>query len=265
MSIINFVLSVILKPFLKYKFLLYQLVQREIKARYKQSVIGYFWVILNPLVLMAIYTFVFSVVFKFPVNIPYPLFLFAALLPWNFLQNGIMTATNSLVTNDILLKKVAFPREVIPYSVLIAKGVDFVFSLILFVLLLIFYKINLSVTAFMIIPILFIQVILMTGLSLILSTFNLFYRDIQYLTNLVLMVWMYMSPVVYPLSMVPEKYVWAYKLNPMVGIIEGYRSVLFGYPIEYSIIGWAFVVSLFVLILGFVVFKKFEKIFADIV
>jgi len=255
----------IFKPFYKYKFLLYQLVQREIKARYKQSVVGYFWVILNPLVLMAVYTFVFSVVFRFPVDIPYPLFLFAALLPWNFLQQGIMSATNSLVNNDILLKKVAFPREVIPYSVLIAKGVDFVFSLLLFLLLIVVFKVNLSASIILFIPILLIQVILMTGLALLLSTFNLFYRDIQYLTNLVLMVWMYMSPVVYPLSMVPAKYIWLYKLNPMVGIIEGYRAVIFGYPLEYSILSWALFVSLISLLLGFLVFKKFEKVFADIV
>jgi ABC-type polysaccharide/polyol phosphate export permease len=255
----------IFKPFYKYKFLLYQLVQREIKARYKQSVVGYFWVILNPLVLMAVYTFVFSVVFRFPVDIPYPLFLFAALLPWNFLQQGIMSATNSLVNNDILLKKVAFPREVIPYSVLIAKGVDFLFSLLLFLLLIIVFKVNLSASIILFIPILIIQVILMTGLALLLSTFNLFYRDIQYLTNLVLMVWMYMSPVVYPLSMVPAKYIWLYKLNPMVGIIEGYRAVIFGYPLEYSILSWALFVSLITLLLGFLVFKKFEKVFADIV
>ena len=255
----------IFKPFYKYKFLLYQLVQREIKARYKQSVVGYFWVILNPLVLMAVYTFVFSVVFRFPIDIPYPLFLFAALLPWNFLQQGIMSATNSLVNNDILLKKVAFPREVIPYSVLIAKGVDFLFSLLLFLLLIIVFKVNLSASIILFIPILLIQVILMTGLALLLSTFNLFYRDIQYLTNLVLMVWMYMSPVVYPLSMVPAKYIWLYKLNPMVGIIEGYRAVIFGYPLEYSILSWALFVSLISLLLGFLVFKKFEKVFADIV
>jgi len=261
----NFVINTVFKPFYKYKFLLSQLVQREIKARYKQSVIGYFWVILNPLVLMAVYTFVFSIVFRFPVEIPYPLFLFAALLPWNFLQQGIMSATNSLVNNDILLKKVAFPREVIPYSVLIAKGVDFIFSLLLFVLLIIIFKVNLSVSIVLFIPILIIQVILMTGLALLLSTFNLFYRDIQYLTNLILMVWMYMSPVVYPLSMVPEKYIWLYKLNPMVGIIEGYRAAIFGYPLEYSIVGWALLVSLIILLVGFLVFKKFEKVFADIV
>jgi lipopolysaccharide transport system permease protein len=255
----------ILKPFYKYKFLLYQLVQREIKARYKQSVIGYFWVILNPLVLMAVYTFVFSVVFRFPVEIPYPLFLFAALLPWNFLQQGVMSATNSLVSNDILLKKVAFPREVIPYSVLMAKGVDFLFSVLLFFALIIVYRVPLSLTALLFIPIMLIQVILMTGLSLLLSTFNLFYRDIQYLTNLVLMVWMYMSPVVYPLSMVPTKYVWLYKLNPMVGIIEGYRAVLFGYPIEYPILASALFISLVTLLLGFLLFKKFEKVFADVV
>lgn len=255
----------ILQPFSNYKYLLYQLVQREIKARYKQSIIGYFWVILNPLALMAVYTFVFSIVFRFPVDIPYPIFLFASLLPWNFLQQGITSATNSLVDNAILLKKVAFPREIIPYSVLVAKSVDFLFSVLLFFLLLLIYQMPLSSTAFLFIPIFIIQVVLMTGLSLILSTFNLFYRDIQYLTSLLLMIWMYLSPVVYPLSMVPVKYIWLYKLNPMVGIIEGYRAALFGNPIEYTILGWSAMISLIVLFLGFIIFRKYEARFADIV
>lgn len=255
----------VLDPFVKYQFLLFQLVQREIKARYKQSIIGYFWVILNPIVLMAIYTFVFSVVFRFPVDIPYPLFLLAALLPWTFLQTGIMSATNSLVNNDILLKKVAFPREIIPYSVLFAKGVDFVFSILIYIVLMVIFQVPLTSTTILFLPILIIQILLMTGLSLILSTFNLFYRDIQYLTNLVLMVWMYMSPVVYPLSMVPDKYVGLYKLNPMVGIIEGYRSVLFGFPIDTGNILWAMFTSTLILIIGYLVFKKSERVFADVV
>lgn len=258
-------IATLLRPLVSHKYLLYQLVQREIKARYKQSIIGYFWVLLNPLAQMLIYTFVFSIVFKFHVEIPYPLFLFAALLPWTLLQGVITAGTASLVDNKVLLKKVAFPREIIPYSALFAKLIDFFFASIIFIILMIFYKINFGNTALLFIPIFLIQVILMAGLSLLLSTFNLFYRDIQYLANLVLMIWMYLTPVVYPLSLVPEKYVWYYKLNPMVGIIEGYRSALFGYQFEPVIIYWSLFVSILIFILGFLIFKKSEKVFADIV
>ena len=252
----------LLRPFSQHKYLLYQLTQREIKARYKQSIVGYAWVLLNPLAQMAIYVFVFSVIFRFPTNnIPYPVYLFAALLPWTTLQVSINTATQSLVDNASLLKKVAFPREIIPYSVILAKLVDFCFSLIVFAFLLLFFRVSLASTAILFLPLFILQILLSTGISLLLTAFNLFFRDIQYLANLLLMMWMYLTPVVYPMSLVPAKYVNFYKLNPMVGIVEGYRSALFGNPFEWSIIAWSTFCSIFIFLLGFLVFKKLEKYF----
>ena len=253
-------------PFVSHKYLLYQLTQREIKARYKQSFIGYAWVLLNPLAQMMVYTFVFSVVFRFPTGgIPYPVFLFAALLPWNTLQITLNTATQSLVSNSALLRKVWFPREIIPYSVVVSKIIDFSFSSFVFFALMLFYKVPLSKTTLLFIPLFFIQVILMTGMSFFLSTFNLFYRDVQYLANLMLMIWMYMTPVVYPMSLVPERFIFIYKLNPMVGLVEGYRAALFSLPFEPSLIFLSLFVSTIIFILGYITFKKSEKIFADIV
>ncbi len=257
--------QLLIQPFVTHKYLLLQLVQREIKARYKQSIIGYFWVVLNPLAQMLVYTFVFSIVFRFPSEIPYPLFLFAALLPWTQLQTTISAATNSLVSNDVLLKKVAFPREVIPYSVVISKLLDFIFASLIFIIMMVLYKQPFLLSSLYFFALFFVQIILMTGISLLLSALNLFYRDIQYLTTLVLMIWMYMTPVVYPLSLVPAEYIWIYKLNPMVGLIEGYRSALFGFPFETSIISWSVFISLALFIIGFVVFKRTEKVFADVV
>lgn len=253
------------KPITTHKYLLQQLIQREVKARYKQSIIGYFWVVLNPIAQMLVYTFVFSMVFKFPTTVPYPLFLFSALLPWTLLQGVIITATNSLVVNDVLIKKVAFPREIIPYSVIFAKMIDFLFSSLMFLALMLFYGISFSSMSLLFIPLFLIQCILMAGISLAFSTFNLFYRDIQYLANLLLMIWMYLTPVVYPLSLVPEKYVALYKLNPMVGLVEGYRAVLFGTPFDISTIYWPAAISTVIFILGYSIFKRSEKVFADIV
>lgn len=252
-------------PLVSHKYLLLQLIQREIKARYKQSIIGYFWVILNPLSQMLVYTFVFSIVFKFPTSVPYPLFLFAALLPWTLLQGTITTATNSLVYSDILLKKVAFPREIIPYSVIAAKTIDFVFSSLIFVFLMFLYKVPFLPTTLLFFPLFFVQIILIAGISLCLSAFNLFYRDIQYLTNLVLMIWMYITPVVYPLALVPKEFLQLYKLNPMVGIIEGYRAVLFGERFDLDSFLWSAIVSVILFVVGFLIFKRLEKTFADIV
>lgn len=253
-------------PFLSYKFLLFQLVQREIKARYKQSIIGYAWIIFNPLVQLLVYSFVFSIIFKFPTdNTPYPIFLFIGLLPWIYLHTSIFASTLVLVDNANLLKKVSFPREVLPYSVIIAKSIDLFFSLLLLIGFILFYRLPFYPTTFFVIPLLFIQIILMTGLSLFLSAANLFYRDIQYVTNLMLLMWMYLTPVVYPLSLVPKTYIWIYKLNPMVGIIEGYRSAIFNHSFDYGTILWSTISSFIIFFLGFWLFKKSEKVFADIV
>lgn len=256
----------LIRPITSHKYLLYQVTLREIKARYKQSIIGYAWILFSPLAQLLVYSFVFSVIFRFPTGgIPYPIFLFIGLLPWTYLQTSLSASTMALVDNANLLKKVNFPREILPYSVILAKSVDLFFSLLLLVGFMIFYQISFSPTTIFVIPLLVIQIILMTGLSLFLSAANLFYRDIQYLTNLALLMWLYLTPVVYPLSLVPQKYVWLYKLNPMVGITEGYRSALLNFPLDFGTILWSAITSLIIFILGFWIFKKGEKVFADIV
>lgn len=254
------------KPLTSYKYLLYQVTLREVKARYKQSIIGYAWIVFNPLVQLLVYSFVFSVIFKFPTGgIPYPIFLFIGLLPWTYLQSSLTTSSLVLIDNANLLKKISFPREILPYSIILAKGIDLFFSLLLLVGFMLFYKITLNPTTIFIIPLLFIQIILMAGLSLFLSTANLFYRDIQYLTNLLLLMWTYLTPIVYPLSLIPEKYIWLYKLNPMVGITEGYRSAIFNTPFDLGTILWSILISISIFIFGFWMFKKSENVFADIV
>lgn len=261
-----------LKPFLNYKYLLNQLILREIKARYKQSILGYAWIILNPLIQLLVYSFVFSIIFKFPTSgMPYSIFLFIGLLPWIYFQTSLSSSALVLVDNANLLKKVNFPREVLPYSVICAKVVDLFFSSLLLVFFFLYYNINhtfsftFSPAFFYFIPLFILQVILMSGLALFLSAANLFYRDIQYVTNLMLLMWMYLTPVVYPISLVPNDYLWLYKLNPMVGIIEGYRSAIFNSPFDFSAILLSFIISLVVFIFGFWLFKKSEKIFADVV
>lgn len=256
----------LIAPFISYKYLLFQLTQRSIKARYKQSIIGYAWVLVNPLAQLVVYSFVFSVIFKFPTNnIPYPVFLFAGLLPWIYFQNVLTSTTTSLVDNADLIRKVYFPREILLYSVTLARTVDFIFALSLLFIFMLFYQVPIGPTTLFIIPLFIIQMILMSGLSFIFSTWNLFYRDIQYLVTLLLLLWTYLTPVVYALSLVPAKYVVIYKLNPMVGIIEGYRSALFNLPFDTGTICWSFIFSIFIFIIGFILFKKSEKVFADIV
>ena len=259
-------LKAVVLPFKYYKYLLFQLTQKEIKARYKQSLVGYAWVLLNPLLQLAIYTFVFSYIFQAPSqNVPYSLYLLAGLLPWLFFQASVTAATNSLVTNSSLLTKVNFPREVIPYSAVIAKVLDLIVSFIIFFILGTIVSYTFSITS-LLFPILFFFYFIFTiGISLLFSVANLFYRDFQYLINLILMLWMYMTPIVYPLSLVPERFYDVYTLNPLVGFIVTYRSILFGLPTDYKLLAWSIFSSILVYLVGFLVFKKLENVFSDIV
>lgn len=253
-------------PFTEYGYLLSQLVQREIKARYKQSIVGYAWILLNPLAQLLVYSFVFSLVVRFPTgNVPYPLFLFVGLLPWTFTQTSLANATQSLVENSSLLRKVQFPREVIPFAVVAAKAVDLGLASLLLILFLLAYQVTLQPSMLAVIPLFILQVVLTTGLSLLFSSFNLFYRDVQYLVNLFLLLWLYLTPVVYPFHLVPEQYQTILLLNPLVGIIEGYRAALFGGQIVQPALWSSIVLSGGIFIFGWLVFKKGEKIFADVV
>ena len=256
----------ILNPFKSHKYLLFQLIQKDIKARYKQSFVGYTWVILNPLAQLLVYTFVFSVVFRtVSVDVPYPLFVFSVLIPWTFFQTSVAAATNSLVSNSSLLKKVAFPREIIPYAAVISKVVDLIFSYVVFLLFMFVFKVPFNISGLLFFLIFPIQVIFTVAVSLFTSAANLFYRDVQYLVGLVLMLWMYLTPVVYPLTMVPEKYVHLYKLNPLVGIVEGYRAAFFGSPLDHQSLLWSAVSSAILFLFCFAFFKKVESVFGDIV
>ena len=235
----------LIKPFVSYKYLLFQLTTREIKARYKQSIIGYAWIIFNPLLQLLVYSFVFSVIFRFPTGgIPYSIFLFVGLLPWIYLQTSLSSSALVLVYNSNLLKKVYFPREILPYSIILAKSIDLALSLLLLAGFMLFYRIPFHPAIIFTVPLLLLQIILMCGISLLLSSANLFYRDIQYVTTLMLLMWMYLTPIVYPLSLIPGNLVWLYKLNPMVGIIEGYRSSVFNYPFDLGTILWSIISSL---------------------
>ena len=255
-----------LLPFLNYKYLLLQLTLREIKARYKQSIMGYAWVLINPLAQLIVYSIVFSIFIRFPTdNLPYPIFLFAGLLPWIFFQSSLTTATLCLVNNDDLIRKVYFPREVLPYAVVASKIIDFFFAGALFLIFIFIYHVSLNLN----LPILSLtfltQLFLTVGLSLMFSTFNLFYRDIQFLINLVLMLWMYLTPIIYPLNLVPKQYLVIYRLNPMVGVVEGYRNALFNSVFDFSDLLIALVISFALFIFGFVIFKRSESVFADMI
>ena len=257
----------IFSVFSQYRELLNQLTAREIKQRYKQSVLGYAWVILNPFFTMLVMAFVFSIIMRIPnLGVPYPIYLYAGLLPWTLFSNSLISSSNSLVDNAGLLSKIYFPREIFVLSTILAKIVDFLLACSIFIAFMIYYQIPISWNIFWFIPIFFIQQIFTYAISLFLAAANLFYRDIQYLLSLILLIWMYLTPVIYATEFFPAKYQWIFKINPMAVIINAYREVILarGMPNLQSL-GIALALSLLLLAITYKFFKKAEGVFADIV
>ncbi|MDA8427761.1 MAG: ABC transporter permease [Geobacteraceae bacterium] len=251
----------------RYRELLYFLVWKDILIRYKQTVIGMSWAILQPLITMVIFTVIFGTLVHVPSDgTPYPIFAFAALLPWNFFSQALSRSGASLVGNTNLITKVYFPRLLIPLSSTISPVVDLFFSFLILLVLMPMYGIA-PTWGLLLLP-LFVMLTLATALAvgLWLTTLNVKYRDVGYVIPFLIQIWMYASPVVYPLSMVPAKWRLLYSLNPMVGIIEGFRWAIIGSgrPDVLSIV----ISSLVVVVLmagGLIYFKNMEQTFADII
>lgn len=257
-----------IKAIIKWKELLWQLVSREVKARYKQSILGYFWVILNPLAQMLVMSFAFSIILRIPTNtssnIPYSIFLFVALLPWTLFANSLASSSASLVGAGGLITKIYFPRTILVLATVIAKIIDFLFSISILIIYMIIYHIPINLNILWVIPIFFIQQIFTLGLSLFFAAANLLYRDIQYLLGLILTLWMYLTPIIYPADIVPERFKIFFQINPMAVIINAYRQVILGGGIpKYSSLIIATIVSFIILSIGLSYFKSREKIFAD--
>lgn len=247
--------------------LLYFFAWRDIKARYAQAVLGMGWAIIQPLAAMAIFTVVFSYWAKLPSEgVPYPLFAFAALLPWTLLSKSLERSGSSVVTESNLIKKVYFPRLIIPIAATIAGVMDFLVAFVLLLALMLWYGIGLT-WGIILIPV-FIVMTIATSLavSLWLSAINARYRDVAGMIPLLSQLWMYASPVVYPVSIVPEQWQWVYACNPMVGVIEGFRWALLGTPMpNMGLFLMTFMIVSVVLFGGAVFFKRMERTFSDVV
>lgn len=256
-----------IKLFLSYRELLLNLANREISQRYKQSILGYFWVILNPLFQIIVLSFVFSTVFRVSFySVPYIIFLVVGLLPWNFFAQSLNASANSLTGNSSLITKIYFPREILVYGTIIAKMIDFFYSCLVLIPFLLFYQIALTPQILWLIPIFLLQLIFMAAIGLLVSAFNLFYRDIQHLLTLIVSLWFYLTPVIYPVEQFPEKYRLIFSLNPMSVIINAYRQVIFtGKPPNFESLSAILLFSLGLFVLAFLLFKTLEGKFADYV
>ena len=250
----------------QYRELLYFLAWRDIKARYAQTVFGIGWAIIQPLFTMVIFTVIFGKFARMPSDgLPYPIFAYTALIPWTYFARSIERGGHSLVGEAGLVKKVYFPRLVLPISATIGGFLDFIISFgVLFGMMAWYgFRPNWGMLA---LP-LFLVLILVTALSvsLWLSSLNTRYRDIGYVIPFLTQVWMYASPVVYPVSVVPERWRLLYSLNPMTGVIEGFRWALLGKKSpDFIIMALSMTAVLFIFLAGLVYFKRTERTFADI-
>ncbi len=253
--------------FLHYNELLLNITLREIKVKYKQSVLGFVWALLQPLSMMAIFTVIFSYFMKIPSDgVPYPIFSFAGLLPWTFFSSALAFAIPSVVSNNSLVTKIYLPREIFPIASVLSAFFDFCIASILFCGMLIFYKIPLTVNVLYLIPILLLQIMLILGVAFFFSAVIVYYRDVKYIVPLLTQLWMYISPIIYPVSIVPNHLRPFYMLNPMAPIIDGYRRVLLqGAAPDLFYLGIAAIVIIILLFFSYNFFKKFEMSFADVI
>lgn len=251
----------------QYRDLLLTLTLHRIKVRYKQSVLGISWAILQPLSLMLIYTLIFSFIAKVKTDgVPYAIFAYAALLPWTYFATSLGNATNALVSHSELVTKVYFPREILPISYVIAAVCDFLIASTVMVGLMLYYRVTLTVNVFYTIPIVLVLTLFITAMVLILSATQVRFRDIGVAMPLLLQLWMFATPVVYPLSAVPARFRSLYVLNPMVGTIENFRRVVLqGMSPDFYTLGLAAAVSLVLLVASYIYFKHVEATVADLI
>jgi len=255
------------KQIFSYRELLYVLTIRDIQIRYKQSVLGIAWAVLQPLALMLMFTLIFSVLLKVPSDdIPYPIFSYSALLFWTFFSGSLNRAIPSLETNAALIKKIYFPREFFPISNVFAAGFDLLIGSVIFIGLMFYYDVSPTVYMLWVVPILMIQTIFTLGICFFASALNVYYRDVKHALPLFVQLLMYATPIIYPISLVPDRLLTLYLLNPMTGIIEGYRNILVkGLPPDYFYLVIAAAGAVLLFVLGYLYFKRIEMTFADIV
>jgi len=249
------------------KDLLWSWTGRNIRARYQQSALGWLWAIFQPAAQVAIFTVIFTLVVPVDTgDIPYPVFSYVAIVPWTLLAASLTDISQTIVVNMGLVTKIYFPREVLPIAAVLARLMDFGVAAGLLVILMLYYQAPLFPSGLLFLPlILAIQLILILGLGLASAAANVFFRDVQSLLTLGLQLWFYASPIIYPVSMVPERLRPLYFLNPMAGVLEAYRDVLLNgqFPGPYLIS--SAIVALAVFLAGYWFFKRVEFQFADIV
>ena len=250
----------------RFRELAWALTVRDIKVRYRQTLIGIAWAALKPLLTMVVFTFVFSHIVNVPSgDHPYPVFLYAALLPWQFFSNSLASAANSVMGSRDLITRVYFPRLIIPIASVGAGLVDMLVSLCVLVALMLFYEVALT-SAVLAVPALLVLVILVAlGAGILVAALSVAFRDFIHLLPFALQLWLFLTPVVYSTDIIPEDLRWLALLNPMTGLTEGFRSAFLGTPFDLVALGVSAAFSLALFAAGVAVFERVERSFADVI
>jgi lipopolysaccharide transport system permease protein len=255
-----------LRDLIAHRDLFYFLVLRDIKVRYKQTALGVAWAVLQPLLTMVVFTAIFGRLAGVPSEgEPYPIFVFAGLLPWNFFNQAVTNSSNSLVGNAALITKVYFPRLVIPAAAVGAGLVDFAIAAVILFIMAFHYGVSFGLGLLMLVPLALMTTLFATGVGMWMSALNVKYRDIRYALPFVLQIWMYVTPIIYPVTFIPARWRWLITLNPLSGIIQGFRSAIFGRAFDWNAIAVSAAVTVAVLVCAAYAFRRMEREFADII
>lgn len=242
------------------------LAARDIKIRYKQTVLGALWAVLQPIITMVVFSLVFGGLAKIPSEgYPYPIFVYAALLPWTFFANAVTTSGTSLLSATQMVTKVYFPRLLIPISSIGSGLLDFAIATVVLLFLMVYYQVSWTLQL-LAAPLLLVGVVMtIVGVGSWLAAVTVTYRDFRFVTPFLIQTWMFVTPVIYPTDLVPGRWQWLLLLNPMTGYIDGFRSAFLGKPFDWSSLGFSFAVSSVVLVAGLVYFGRAERRFADVI
>ena len=253
----------VLKEIYNYRQMIYSLVNKELKVRYKGSILGFFWTFLNPLLQLTIYTIVFSVILKSSIK-NFHIYLFVGLVPWIFFTTCIQAGSVSIVANKDLVKKIYFPRIVLPIATVNAAFMNMIYTMIVVIITVFFSEVGLSWYILLLPIIMILQYIMVLGITFIFAALNVFFRDLEYILNIVLMAWFYMTPIVYSIDMVPTEYRGILLINPMSSIIMFYREILYYKKApDFSFFGNIVLYSIIMIFIGYFVFERLQKSSAE--
>lgn len=253
-----------MKELWEYREMIISLVKRDLKSRYKGSVLGFFWMFLNPLLQLSVYTIVFSTIMRMGIDKFY-LFMFVAFVPWLFFSTSLSSGTTVVLAQQDMVKKIYFPREVLPLAFTISQFVNMLLSFIVIFAVMIFSSTKINPAALLYLPLtMVIEFVLALGITYLVSALTVYFRDLEHIMSILSMAWMYLTPVIYPVEMVPEKYVRLFYLNPMTGITIAYREILYyGRIPQIGMLFHAVGMGIIILIFGHLLFNRLQRHFVE--